>query len=264
MRPRPNEPEVLPRALEAIGKPGLRSTKDSPKAGQWPRLIGLGLMLLLLVSLGCWVLSSWIFARALSQARRLMDADRFPEARARLVRAPLRWSSSSEVAYRLGVCEHAGGDFAAALAAWERVEPRSSWAGRAGLARARTLVGDLGRFSDGEALLVSLLGAPSAEREDVRHTLTELYFWEGRRERAQRLLEAGWSTASDPVMELRDHWRIESSPVLLEKVRWEVDRASSAAPEDDRVWLAQASLAMQSGRSDLGLLVARTLPIAPT
>ena len=82
MRLRPNEPEVLPRALEAIGKPGLRSTKDSPKAGQWPRLIGLGLMLLLLVSLGCWVLSSWIFARALSQARRLMDADHFPEARA--------------------------------------------------------------------------------------------------------------------------------------------------------------------------------------
>ena len=43
-------------------------------------------------------------------------------------------------------------------AAWERVDPRSSWATRAGLARARTLVGDLGRFSDGETILVGLLG----------------------------------------------------------------------------------------------------------
>ena len=252
MRPRSNEPEGFPGECEATFKapPGARSTIPKPERWPWPRLIGLGVMFALVVSLGCWVLSSWLFARALTQARRLMDADRFAEARQWLVRAPLQWSSSSEVAYRLGVCEHASGNFAGAIAAWERVEPRSIWAGRAGLARARTLVGDLGRFSDGEALLVSLLGVPSPEREDVRHTLTELYFWEGRRDSAQRLLEAGWNTASDPVMELRDHWRIESSPVLLEKVRWEVDRAKSVAPEDDRVWLAQASLAMQSGRSD--------------
>jgi tetratricopeptide (TPR) repeat protein len=202
----------------------------------------------LLGALACWVGSGWFVGSALAQARRLMDADRFPEARELLVRAPLRWSSSSEAAYRLGVCEHAGGDFRAALAAWERVDPRSSWAGRAGLARARTLVGDLGRFSDGEAILLSLLELPRPEREEARHSLTELYFWEGRRGSACRLLEASWNTASDPVTELGDHWRIESSPVLLEKVRWEVDRAIRVAPDDDRVWLAQASLALQSGR----------------
>jgi hypothetical protein len=179
-----------------------------------------------------------------------MDADRFSEARAWLVRAPLRWSGDPEVAYRLGVCEHAGGNIKSALAAWARVEPRSKWAGRAGLARARTLVGDLGRFSDGEAILVSLLREPGREHEEVRHTLSELYFWEGRRDRARRLLEQSWKGASDPIRELRDHWRVENSPVLIETVRAEVDRAKKLAPDDDRVWLAQASLATQSGRFD--------------
>ena len=250
MRPRPNEPEAFPRAVVSPEAPALGSIGARPAGREWPRLIGLGFILGLLGLLGCWVGSGWVVGRALAQARRLMDADGFPEARRFLVSAPLRWSSSSEVAYRLGVCEHAGGNFAAALEAWERVDPRSSWAGRAGLARARTVVGDFGRFSEGEALLVGLLGVPGAEREEVRHTLTELYFWEGRRDSACRLLESSWNSASDPITELRDHWRIETSPVLLEKVQWEVDRAIRVAPEDDRVWLAQASLAMQTGRFD--------------
>ena len=86
-----------------------------------------------------------------------MDADRFALARQRLLSVPLRWSNGPEAAYLLGVCEHAGGNLPAALASWERVDPKSAWAGRAGLARARTLVGDLGHFSDGEDVLLELL-----------------------------------------------------------------------------------------------------------
>jgi tetratricopeptide (TPR) repeat protein len=193
-----------------------------------------------------------------------MDADHFSEAREWLLQVPLRWSDRPEAIYRLGVCEHAGGNLKAALAAWARVDPHSTWAVRAGLARARTLVGDLGRFSDGEAILVGLLRDSGTQRDEVRHTLAELYFWEGRRDTARRLTEQSWRLASDPVIELRNHWRTANAPVLLEKIRSEVDRAMRLAPDDDRVWLASASVAMQSGRFDeAALLLERCLQCRP-
>ncbi len=179
-----------------------------------------------------------------------MDADRFSEAREWLLHVPLRWSNSPEANYRRGVCEHAAGNIKAALGAWERVDPRSSWATRAGLARARTLVGDLGRFSDGETILVGLLGDSGPLHDEVRHTLSELYFWEGRRDEILPLIERDWRLASDPKTELRNYWRSENSPVLLEKIRAEADRAMLLAPEDDRVWLASAGVAMQTGALD--------------
>ena len=127
---------------------------------------------------------------------------------------------------------------------------RSDWGVRASLARVRTLVGDLGRFRDAEAILEGLLRQGGPARDEVRHTLSELYFWEGRREAMSRLIERAWDTAADPVLELRDHWRADSAVTLIEQVRWEVERAAQRAPDDDRVWLAMASLALQTGRFD--------------
>ncbi len=76
---------------------------------------------------------------------------------------------------------------------------------------------------------------PGSARDEVRHTLSELYFWEGRRGAMRRLLERDYRLAADPVLELRNHWRIDNAVTLLEKVRWEVDQASRLAPDDDRV-----------------------------
>ena len=148
-----------------------------------------------------------------------MDADRFREAKRSLKRLPSPWAGEPEVAYRIGVCEHAGGNIQAALDAWLQVKPHTTWYVKAGLARAGTLVGDLGRFGDAETLLESLMRDPGAARDDVRHTLSELYFWEGRRGAMRRLLEQGYRLAADPVLELRDHWRVDNAVTLLEKVR---------------------------------------------
>src|SRR5262249_26343308 len=137
-----------------------------------------------------------------------------------------------------------------ALAAWSRVAPRSTWATQAGLARARTLVGDLGRFRDAEAILEGLLRQGGPARDEVRHTLSELYFWEGRRDAVRRLIEQAGTGAADPVIDLRNHWRVDSSVTLIEQVRREVEQAAQRAPDDDRVWLAMAALAIQIGRFD--------------
>jgi tetratricopeptide (TPR) repeat protein len=190
------------------------------------------------------------FEAGMNRARQLMDEYRFVEARQSLIGLPRSWASDPERCYRLGVCEHVGGNIPGAIEAWSRVGLDTSWGVKAGLARARTLVGDLGQFAEGEALLEALLAEPGPQHEEVRHTLAELYFWEGRRDMIRRLLEREWSSAADPAGELRDHWRVESSPTLLEKIRWEIDRAAERAPNDDRVWLARASVAIQTGRYD--------------
>lgn len=245
------------------------SSKDCPRRsparrGKRPVLICLVLAAGLLTLSGSLVASAWLTERSLERVRRLMDEDKFAEARRWLVAFPVRWSNSPEAAYRLGVCEHARGDVKAALAAWERVAPEPIWTVRAGLARARTLVGDLGRFHDGEVILADLLSRGGQGRHEVRHTLAELYFWQGRRHRVRALIEANWSTAPDPIREVGDHWRVDNSPLLLENIREEVERASQLAPDDDRVWLARASLNIQSGRfDDAGKLLERCLERRP-
>ena len=180
-----------------------------------------------------------------------MEAKRFPEARELLLGRGSFRAADPEVVYRLGVCEHAAGNFSAALAHWSRVAQGSEWWPDAGLARARTLVGDLGRFSEAEPLLEKLLGETSGEaRLELRRTLAKLLFWEGRRVEIGKLIEESWRSTADPVGDLEDHWRAEISPTLLERVRAEVEHAAKIAPDDDRVWLARANIAVLTGQYD--------------
>ncbi len=189
----------------------------------------------------------WRFETGLKQARALMDADRFDEALPWLRSLPARWAGEPEIRYRRGVCEHALGHLDEAIQAWAGLDASTDWGARGGLARAQTLISDRGRFHEGEALLESLMRAPLPERERIRQSLGELYFWEGRRDDVRRMIEGGFSTASDPALELRDHWRVDGAVTLLEMVRAGVEHAAALAPDDDRVWLAQATLAEQTG-----------------
>jgi tetratricopeptide (TPR) repeat protein len=220
-------------------------------SGRWVWAIGLAS----LVAMTWWgadrAFSAWRFESSLVQARKLMQEKRFPEAETLLSRLPSRWSNDAEASYRLGVCQHVSGRIDAALASWSRIGPGSPWSLHAGLAEARTLVGDAGRFADAETILEGLMARlrPS-ESQEVRYTLSKLYFWEGRRDAIRRLLERGWSTTSDPIEDLRDSWRVDHAPTMIEKVREAIDNASKLAPDDDRVWLARANLEIQTGRLD--------------
>ena len=113
---------------------------DAPVVGaaprrRWPAVMCLALLVGMLTGVGWLMATARVAESDLTLVRRLMDADRFAEARERLIHLPPGRSNDPEVAYRLGVCEHARGDIPAALAAWSRVDPRSAWAAQAGLAR---------------------------------------------------------------------------------------------------------------------------------
>ncbi len=215
---------------------------------------------------GAWAFNERRFAASLGRARELMDERRFPEARRLLAGLHSARPADAEVGYRLGVCEHAEGDVREALETWTATPPDAAWAARIGLARARTLVGDLGRFGEAEAILESLLKSTpaGADRDEVRRTLAELYFWQGRRAEVGRLIEDAWRQTTDPVGDLRDHWKAENAATLIDVVRSEVDHATGLAPDDDRVWLAQASVAAQTGRvADAEAILKRCLEARP-
>lgn len=192
--------------------------------------------------------SDWRFESGLARAKQDVASGRFTEARRWLATLPPHRTTDPEAAYWLGVCEHAAGHYEAALAAWTRVPRGSPRSTPAALARARTLVGDLGRFAEAEAILEATLRERGGLRAEVRHTLGQLYFWEFRRDAMRRLIREGWAEAPRPAAELRDLWLIDDATTVLNEVRTAVEAAARRAPEDDRVWLARAGLATQTGR----------------
>src|SRR5207245_369158 len=123
------------------------------RAFGWAVAVGVGLLL------AAWgtavVVASWRYQSGLERVRRLVASGRFAEARPWLAAWATGAADAAEVAYFLGVCEHAAGRPAASLEAWERVPLASPFGVRAALARAQTLVGDFGRFAAAEPLLES-------------------------------------------------------------------------------------------------------------
>jgi hypothetical protein len=190
------------------------------------------------------------FRSELDWARSEAAAGRFAVAQQWLTSLPADRRAEPEAADLLGVCEHFAGHYEGAIAAWSRVPVGSPGAGRAALARAQTLVGNLGRFADAEAVLEAALSEEGPSRLDIRHALEQLYFWERRPEAMRRLIRESSRDWRDPAAELRDLWQIDDAIVLVQAVRERVDTAALRAPDDDRVRLARAGLDILDGRYD--------------
>ena len=80
----------------------------------------------------------------------------------------------------------------------------------------------------------------------------------GRLDEAQRLIEDQWERlketgegASERAIDLvRMHIELAFKPNPVEKVREYLDQAARMAPDDDRVWLGRANLAVRTGAYD--------------
>jgi tetratricopeptide (TPR) repeat protein len=152
------------------------------------------------------------------------------------------------VEWLLGSCEQAEGNLDAAVAAWARVPPDSPRAEQAALNRAEVAY-DRGQFAAAETILETALRHPGPLAFEVRHKLSLFYRYEGRLEEVARLIEANWGQDPDPAGVLHDHAGIdlERFPFdgTIERV---LDEKAALARQDDRIWLARANLAIQSGR----------------
>jgi len=211
--------------------------------------IAIGLLAIVLGWVGWLLVGGWQVRDGLAWARRRMEAKQYAAARDRLARLSAWCPRQGEVEYLLGVCQTSLGRPEAALAAWARVPAGSPAVAVAALAGGRTLQ-SLGRLTEAEAAFGMAARGGGAAGFEARWSLAQLLLWEGRLDEHRRLLEeiARIGTINDQSAALRERWRLDSVVVAAEEVQPVLDRAASAAPDDDRAWLARAHLASRYGR----------------
>jgi enediyne biosynthesis protein E4 len=194
-----------------------------------------------------WTFAEWQFQVGLKKAEADIDARRFEAAGRWLAAQSARRPDHAEAAFLLGICEDAAGRHEPALTAWARVPLESPLGPNAAIARARTLVADLGRLADAEVVLARASTYRDPRAAQLRYLLTEVYYWEGRLDEMRRLIQEWWSTSPDRAGDLRRLWQIDSAVVMVDQIGAVVEKAARRAPDDDRVWLARAHLALLQG-----------------
>ncbi len=188
------------------------------------------------------------YQAALSEGKAAAEAGAMAKARkAPSARTALR-PEVGEAQYLLGALEKSMGRPDAARAYWQAVPAGSGFTLHAAMMlRCAALVAD--RQADAEPYLKAAVRAVYPTGKEAREVLLNLYKVQNRLEEARRLVRDGWETYPDRIGTLQQLWKLDTaSPVLLEDLRYVVETAAKNAPEDDRVWLAQANLAARTSR----------------
>jgi tetratricopeptide (TPR) repeat protein len=212
-------------------------------------------VLIVLLGLGA-ILAAWFAVRAvehrrfedeLGRARAEFAERRFGAARVRLVRLAERRPGDGEVEYLLGACEKIRGRSDAALAAWGRVPAGAPQAPAATLSRARAAL-EIGRYRLAEGCLVRLKDEPSEVIDEARRLLGWLYLITGRLDEHRDHIRQDLERVQDPSPSLRTLWSTDFDHYPLESISQTLAKAYQASPDDDRVWLGLANLAIRRGR----------------
>jgi enediyne biosynthesis protein E4 len=165
-----------------------------------------------------------------------------------------RLPDSDEANYLLGACEMGRGRTEAADKAWARVPPDSHLAARAILGRIQ-LRAERGRFAETEQIIRTALDDPRIDGSSLPLSLGPVWCLQGRLEETLRLIEARWNALnqasegdSEPAINLvRGHIELRLNPIPIEIVRSNLDQAARSYPQDDRIWLGKANLAIRTG-----------------
>ncbi len=204
---------------------------------------------------GGWAWSSGqSYRSAMIEIRSQMAAGRFALAASRLATVLRRWPRSDEAAYLLGVCEQQQGQDRAAARTWARVEPGSPNSERA-LQSRRAIAIQQGATERVREVCRPDLPRPP-ERANRRASLARAGVSTGGRvDDAKRLVEERWEHlgeigegAMEPGIKiLQMHIELADTPASAESLRAYIEHASRQQPDDDRVWLSRANLAIREG-----------------
>ncbi|MGC8638815.1 MAG: FG-GAP-like repeat-containing protein [Isosphaeraceae bacterium] len=200
-----------------------------------------------LASLALWAGVSWLVRTEVAKAEQEIARGRIGSARQRLMMLESWWPGHPDVSFLIGQCNRRSGQMEAALDAWRLVPVGSRMGDRAALESAQLLI-ELGRFAETENILERALAHSRTAVVELRQALIRLYQFQGRSDDVEVLIEANWKKTSDPFFEIYEHTSRDLGFFPIDAVRPTLDRASRLAPEDDRVWLGRANLAIHTGR----------------
>ncbi len=118
-----------------------------------------------------------------------------------------------------------------------------------------TLRVDSGQFAAAETLINDAAADPLNDGTALRILLVPIYFDEGRLDDALGLIDArlnhlqqiGEGASHTAIVLARLHFDLEQTSTPVETVRARFEHAGKMAPDDDRVWLGRANLALQTG-----------------
>jgi enediyne biosynthesis protein E4 len=171
----------------------------------------------------------------------------------------LSWNADSNggIVYLLGSCELARGKTKAAGEAWARVLPGSAFSERAIRGRMR-LAHESGQFAAAEQLINGAALNARNDRTALLVLLVPMFKELGRIDEAEQLikdrlevLNASGKGALEPAIKLvLEHIELSLNAAPVETIRAVLERASKLAPDDDRVWLGRANLAIRTGALD--------------
>ena len=165
--------------------------------------------------------------------------------------------NSAEALYLLGTLEMARGRPDAASEAWARVPPGSACAPQAIEASVQANIA-LGRLAEAERIFNEARDDPRIDTSSMSLLLAPVLSEHGRVEEALRMIESCWETLNrvgDGNSELaiklvRSHVDLRRRSVSIQAAGEALERASRLAPDDDRIWLARANLAIRAGSYD--------------
>jgi enediyne biosynthesis protein E4 len=215
---------------------------------RWVCLLFLAAGSIVLGLAALWIFGEWRFQAGLKRAKADIESSRFEKAGRWLAAQSTSRARDAEVAFLLGLCEAKAGRPEAALTAWARVPFKSPLGANAALGRAETMVQDLGRFADAEIVLTDALASIGPREPQLRNLFDQLLFWEGRLDEARRSIQAGWNISTNRAADLRSLWTIDGAVLTVERMQTVIEQAASKSPDDDRLWLARANLALVLGR----------------
>ena len=171
----------------------------------------------------------------------------------------LSWKAdpTGEIVYLLGSCELARGRKQAAANAWARVVPGSAFTERAIEGQMHLLL-ESGLFAAAERLVFEAAMDPRNDRTALLVLLVPVFSELGRVDEAERLIDDRWESlnakgegALEPGIKLvLQHIELGLTANPVETIRAALERASQLAPDDDRVWLGRANLAIRTGAYD--------------
>ncbi len=195
-----------------------------------------------------WMVLGWVERSAYQSALNEIEQRRYRDARDTLRGLVARnpGLDRGRAAFELGLCEERLGNSAGALEAWKRVPSNSEFGPRASLAQARKVLQGH-RFAQAEPLLRAALNEPREAGLEAAQTLAHILKLQGRWDEVIALQEATLGRVADKLPILKELWRLKVEAYPATEFAAALAAAAKAAPNDDRVKLGLAQLAIHTG-----------------